>query len=174
MMENPMKTAKINWPTRPAFAERTLARFAVLAAIVVAAAAFASATGAKAQIIEYKDHVFTNKGQSTVKEFAVKLAKAADALKAVDGLTVYVGHHGDTSGNWCADFDSHEKGDVTNMAALFPKAELKWLEKSTALTNDKIKEAVAKGKVFFTWCDSDTKVKGAAGDKMPALVSEHK
>lgn len=157
--------------SKPASA-RTPTRCAVLVPIIFGFIAFAAATEAKAQVKQYQNNVFTNQGQSDVKGFADKLAKAADALKSVTGLDVYVGYHADIDGQWCINFDSAEKGDVVNMAQSFPNANLIWL--NAALPDSDIKKAVAKGNVLFTWCDSDTKVKSLMGKSMPPFEKEFK
>lgn len=84
------------------------------------------------------------KGQGSVKDFQVKLALAEKALAPLN-LVVYVGYHADPNGQWCVDFDTQEKKDVTDMAKRFPKAQLEWLAKSsTLLTDDEIKKGVNK------------------------------
>jgi hypothetical protein len=124
------------------------------------------ASEAHAQVLEYKSNVFTNQGQGTVKEFEEKLKKVADTLRKIPDLKVYVGYHADPNGLWCVNFDTAEQGDVLQMAALFPKAKLTWLSKD--LSDDEIRNAVKAGNVFFTWCDSDKRVKAVMGSAMPA------
>jgi hypothetical protein len=144
----------------------------LLAPLVLALGLCTLSSAAEAQIQEYKGNVFTNKGQSTVKEFGAKLHKAAAAIGAVQGLDVYVGHHGDLNGKWCAAFDLHEKGDVLKMKDSFPHATLHWLEKE--MTDHEVEAAVKKGNAFFTWCDSDHRVSEIMKAHMPAHMKEFK
>ena len=152
-------------PGRPTLAAGLASSCAALCSIVSFFVVSTCATEAHAQIRQYKSNVFTNEGQGTVKEFAEKLAKAADTLRKVPNLKVYVGYHGDMNGLWCINFDKTEREDVLKIAQLFPNAELRWLTED--LSAAEIQAAVKAGNVFFTWCDSDARVKAVMGPAMP-------
>ena len=131
-------------------------------------------------IKRYKGNVFTNDGQSDVPGFAAKLAApgVAKALKEVlpkdKHLQVYVGYHGaagDTThaqGAFLKKFTDDEMKQVRAMATGFPDALL--VECGVEVSDQEIKDAVARGNVFFTWCDSDARVKRVMAGSMPAAV----
>src|SRR5215475_7373485 len=115
-------------------------------------------------IRQYQNNVFTNQGDCTVEEFDDKLAKAEDDLNLIEGLVVYVGFHGDGNGNWGKGFNGAEKRLVVGMTAGYKhRPKLEWLE--ALLTDEQIVAVVRKGKVLFSWCNSDTKV--------PSVMREH-
>jgi len=122
-------------------------------------------------IKQYVGNIFTHDGQSTVKGFAKELPPVKSALLSVSPtLTVIYGYHGDDpTGNWIRNFDDAEKKEAAKIAALFKNASLV-LRVQPGMNNSEIQNAVAKGNVFFTWCDSDTRVKTAMGGKMPKSV----
>jgi hypothetical protein len=122
-------------------------------------------------IIQYANRVFTNDGQSTVAGFAAKLAAAAVAITAAGAIRVYVGYHGDLSGGFFQRFNAGEMAAVHGMAGLFPMATL--YELAVEMTDLEIREAVNGGDVFFTWCDSDTRVRRVMGCAMPAEVARY-
>lgn len=113
-------------------------------------------------IKKYNKNVFTHDGQSTVNEFGQEIIKSKDELIAVKNLIVYAGYHGDTDGEWDHDFDASEVAATKKIGELFPNATIKWI-KDSGLSNNEIKNAFNNGNVFFTWCDSDTKVKKVMG-----------
>ncbi|MEW6982677.1 hypothetical protein AAD001_08500 [Colwelliaceae bacterium 6471] len=109
-------------------------------------------------IHEYDNNVFTHEGQCTVDEFRKEIFASKEMIAAVQGLVVYAGYHGDTKGNWDHDFDETEIEKTMQSAAEFPNADVR-LIKEPGLSEQQIRDAVARGNVFFTWCDSDAKVK---------------
>lgn len=113
-------------------------------------------------IHEYANNVFTHEGQSTVVEFGQEIMDSKAKIAAVQGLVVYAGYHGDTKGNWDHDFDEPEIETTMQIAAEFPNADVR-LVKKPGLSEQQIRDAVARGNVFFTWCDSDAKVKAVMG-----------
>jgi len=115
-------------------------------------------------IREYAKNVFTHEGQSTVEDFGKEIMKMASKIGAVTGLTVYVGYHGDQFGNWHHDFDKSEDAEAQKIGDNFPNAKLVWCRKP-GLDDIAIKDAFNKGNVFFTWCDSDAKIKSVMGIK---------
>lgn len=119
-------------------------------------------------IMQYDTNVFTNVGQSTVEEFAAKLnAKAKEALSSVPGLIVYAGYHGTTEGDFDRSFTPEEWQLVEKMASGFNNVTL--MKVLNGMTDDQIYAAASKGDVFFTWCDSDTKVNQVMADKNEPL-----
>ncbi|MDW7662473.1 hypothetical protein [Halomonas sp.] len=143
----------------------------IAALLASLSAAIVSQAEANGNIAQYENNIFTNKGQSTVEEFSNKLMPASRALKAVEKLTVYVGYHGDITGDWCRDFNSSEKRDVIDLANNFPDAEIVWIDGGNMDESD-IKKAVRQGSAFFTWCDSDARVKKVMGSDMPDFVQD--
>jgi len=109
-------------------------------------------------IIEYPNHVFTHAGQTDVTGFGKEILADKAKIEAVKGLIVYVGYHGDVNGNWDHDFDADDDEQTITMGKLFPNAKLIWV-KGHGVSDDDIKAAFKKGSVFFTWCDSDAKIK---------------
>lgn len=108
-------------------------------------------------IRRYQNDVFTNHGTCTVEEFEEKLAKAEDDLRQIDGLVVYVGYHGDNNGNWKKEFNNTEKSQVMDMTAAYPNHPyIQWCE--IPLEDQEIVTALNRGRVLFSWCNSDTKV----------------
>jgi hypothetical protein len=122
-------------------------------------------------IIEYANRVFTNEGQGTVQEFGTKLALAEVAVQKAGNITVYVGYHADTDGRFVEEHDGDEAEAVQGMSARFPLATLHRLD--VEMPDEDIRQAVDAGGVFFTWCDSDTRVKTIMGTTMPAEVARH-
>ena len=121
-------------------------------------------------IKQYVGNIFTHDGQCTVKGFALELPLVKSALRSVSPtLTVIYGYHGTGTGNWDRNFTYAERTDAANIAKLFKNASLD-LRVQPGMNDSEIQNAVAKGNVFFTWCDSDTRVKTAMGGKMPNSV----
>ncbi|WP_028888891.1 hypothetical protein [Tenacibaculum ovolyticum] len=116
-------------------------------------------------IIQYANNVFTHDGQSTVVEFGkeINTQPIKGEIEKVDHLKVYTGYHGTApQGNWCRDFDSQEKLVTEQIAKLFPKAKLEWYIKP-GMTDQEIRDAYNAGAAFFTWCDSNNKIKSVMG-----------
>ena len=122
------------------------------------------------RIIKYEGNVFTNDGQSTVKEFGVKLSAVKADLGLVPGLKVYYGYHGKNTGEWDRNFADWELKLGANMATAFKNAKLFEVSGPPGMSDPEIQNAVAKGNVLFTWCDSDTRVKKVMGKNMPKSV----
>jgi hypothetical protein len=120
-------------------------------------------------IIQYDNYVFTNDGQSSVAEFEAKLIPAASAIRAAGALTVIVGYHGDQSGVFAARFSPMEMQAVRWMRLSFSDATLRVLDAD--MSGGDIDNAVRAGRVFFTWCDSDTRVRNVMGGGMPGEVA---
>ena len=106
----------------------------------------------------YDNNVITHEGQTTVDDFGLEIMAKQDDISAVKDLVVYAGYHGDQAGDWDHDFTSEELVATNNIASAFPNAQLCLVSKP-GLSDLEIKKAVAKGNVFFTWCDSDAKIK---------------
>jgi hypothetical protein len=122
-------------------------------------------------IIQYANKVFTNAGQSTVADFEAKLVPAAGAIRAAGALEVYVGYHGDTSGNFDRLFSAAEMTGVRTMRLSFSDAQL--IELNAEMSGAAIDAAVRAGRVFFTWCDSDTRVRAVMAGAMPAEMARY-
>ena len=121
-------------------------------------------------IKQYVGNIFTHDGQCSVKDFALELPPVASALLSVSPtLTVIYGYHGTFTGNWDHNFTIPERKEAVKIAALFKNASLV-LRVQPGMNDSEIQNAVAKGNVFFTWCDSDKRVKTAMGGKMPKSV----
>lgn len=119
---------------------------------------------------QYVGNIFTHAGQSTVKGFAKELTPVASALGSVPKLEVIYGYHGDDpTGDWIRNFTPDERKIAEKIAAKFKNASLV-LRVQPGMNSAEIQNAVAKGNVFFTWCDSDNRVKKAMGAKMPKSV----
>jgi hypothetical protein len=175
MKEISMTIARIFSQTcPPATAARILTRCAVLVPMIVAIIALAGVGESKAQIRQYQNNVFTNAGSGSVDDFEEELAKAEDDLAKVEPLDVYAGYHGDGKGDWCKDFTNPERVKVRDKTAEFRRAQLHWLDRT--MTDDEVLAAVKKGKVFFTWCNSDTRVTSIMhkGGLTPVLKKEYK
>ena len=106
--------------------------------------------------------VFTHDGQSTVEDFGQEILAKKDDISAVSDLTVYVGYHGDDKGEFHHDFDKDDDEQTEVIAKIFGNATLEWV-RDPGMTDDEIKAAVKSGNVFFTWCDSDSKIKSVFG-----------
>ncbi|OEE67327.1 hypothetical protein A1OO_16370 [Enterovibrio norvegicus FF-33] len=114
----------------------------------------------------YRNNIITHEGQSTVDDFITEIQAKFDEINEVENLTVYSGYHGDENGDWFIDFDDQEVADTKKLATNFKKASVFFISKkaSTLLSDEDIKSACKKGNVFFTWCDSDTKIKSIMGE----------
>lgn len=126
-------------------------------------------------IIQYEGNVFTHGGQTTVKDFGDEVKAASEDLKKVPKpLNVYFGYHGTKpDGEWFKDFDIDEMNMARGIAQMFANVTPKEVTKR-GMTDKEITDAVENGKVFFTWCDSNNRVKKAmktAAKKMPNLIS---
>jgi hypothetical protein len=119
-------------------------------------------------IIQYANYVFTNDGQSDVPGFEAKLIPAAGAIRAAGILDVYVGYHGDGTGRFDRRFAGWEMTAVRFMRLSFSDARLIRLD--AEMSSFDIHNAVNAGRVFFTWCDSDTRVRAVMGGGMPGHV----
>lgn len=106
----------------------------------------------------YVNNIFTHDGQSTVKEFGAEIMKDQAIIASVPQLMVIAGYHGDMQGNWDHDFDADEMADTQKIAEKFGNAKIEWV-KGPGMTDEEIKLAFGRGNVFFTWCDSDKKIR---------------
>jgi hypothetical protein len=122
-------------------------------------------------IAQYANNVFTHGGQTDVTGFGAEVSKAYIALDAVTDLTVYIGYHGTFTGHYSHDFSSVDMTQALKIAKAFKKATL--VTRTTCgLTDLEIERAVNRGNVFFTWCDSDTRVNDVMRKNMPKLVTK--
>ena len=130
-------------------------------------------------IKRYANNVFTNDGQSDVSGFAAKLTQDVRAALNSAGsleqpLQVYAGYHGTAAdamqpaGNFLKAFDQQEMEQVAQMATQFINIQLCEIQEN--MSDQAIQDAVARGNVFFTWCDSNARVKRLMGVNMPAEV----
>lgn len=110
----------------------------------------------------YENNVLTHIGQTSVDGFGQEIMDMKAAIAAIPDLIVYAGYHGDDIGNWDHDFDDEELATTKNIATAFPNSQL-ILVSNPGLSDDEIRAAVARGNVFFTWCDSDAKIKAVMG-----------
>jgi hypothetical protein len=123
-------------------------------------------------IKRYQNNVFTNDGTCSVEKFSEKLEKAAEDLKLVRGLVVYTGFHGNSDGNFDKVFNNDEINSAGNIRIKFYNAvDTKIL--ADVLPDVQIVEAVEKGSVIFTWCNSDTKVRKVMTGRTFTLVKEY-
>lgn len=113
-------------------------------------------------IKEYENNVLTHIGQTSVDGFGEEIMDMKATIAAVQNLIVYAGYHGDVYGNWDHDFTESELATTKNIATAFPNAQL-ILTSNPGLSDEAIKAAVLRGNVFFTWCDSDAKIKTVMG-----------
>ncbi|MGL1957295.1 MAG: hypothetical protein OCD00_08265 [Colwellia sp.] len=113
-------------------------------------------------IHKYENNVFTHGGQTSVAGFGEEIMAMQADIAAVEGLVVYAGYHGDLVGDWDHDFTSAELVTTDGIATAFPNIQLV-LVQNPGLSDDEIRVAVEKGNVFFTWCDSDAKIKAVMG-----------
>lgn len=113
-------------------------------------------------IYRYENNVFTHEGQTSVDGFGEEIIAKKAEIASVEDLVVYAGYHGDEAGNWHHDFTSEELVTTNGIAKAFPNIQLV-LVQNPGLSDDEIKAAVEKGNVFFTWCDSDAKIKAVMG-----------
>lgn len=113
-------------------------------------------------IHRYDNNIFTHEGQTSVEGFGQEIMAMKVDIASVKDLVVYAGYHGDDDGNWHHDFNSEELATTNDIAVAFPNAQLSLVFKP-GLSNDEIRAAVKKGNVFFTWCDSDAKIKAVMG-----------
>lgn len=109
-------------------------------------------------IYKYKNNVFTHGGQTSVDGFGIEIMQNKNDIAAVNDLVVYAGYHGDSNGEWVQDFNKEEIAKTQEIANQFSNVEL-ILKFGSGLSEEEIKAAVNNGNVFFTWCDSDRKVK---------------
>jgi len=112
----------------------------------------------------YANNIFTHDGQSDVKGFAAEILENQAKIAAVPELIVIAGYHGDTQGDWDHDFDAADIADTKIIAERFRNAKIEWV-KGFGMTDEAIKIAFGRGNVFFTWCDSDTKIRSVMGIK---------
>lgn len=120
-------------------------------------------------IHKYTGEIFTHGGQTTVDGFGIEIATNFGELLKVSKLVVYAGYHGNTSGDWCRDFTHSEVMKTMRIKRHFAHAILR-LVKKPGMTDLEIRNAVERGRVFFTWCDSDNKVKAVMGASMPTQL----
>ena len=120
-------------------------------------------------IHKYTGDIFTHGGQTSVSGFGNEIAAKFSDLRKVNKLVVYAGYHGNTSGYWCRDFNHLEVMKTMGIKRQFPHAILR-LVKKPGMTDLEIRNAVQRGRVFFTWCDSDNKVKAVMGTSMPTQL----
>ncbi|MGL4032740.1 hypothetical protein ACR3LQ_00395 [Kosakonia cowanii] len=106
------------------------------------------------KIIQYPLDIFTNDGQSTVDEFAEKLAKVAYDIKQAGAITVYYGFHGDENGNLYKVFSDKELEQSLNISKEFPDVKMVKVHGPDDKNIDYNKHNT-EGKALFTWCDSD-------------------
>lgn len=118
------------------------------------------------KIIRYAGQVYTNEGQGTVLEFAAKLTPFATELKSIPGLIVYVGVHGTNTGSFDHNFDDNEINAAKGFLSQYKYCSPIWLRDRIATDNEIIR-SLRLGRVLYTWCDSDSKVRGVMGDGMP-------
>jgi hypothetical protein len=69
---------------------------------------------------------------------------------------VYAGYHGDGIGRFHEAFDVNEMAVVNKIAAIYQNILLKHIP--VEMTDDEIVAAAKASNVFFTWCDSNTRV----------------
>jgi hypothetical protein len=120
-------------------------------------------------IKQYRNQVFTNDGNCTVAQFMGKLDQAEDDLKRVDRLLVYTGFHGDAQGNFDKRFSAEEAKTASAMGSMYSnKDRIETLDR--VLSDDEIIVAVTRGRVLFTWCNSDAKVTGVMARKGQPLT----
>lgn len=110
----------------------------------------------------YANNIFTHDGQSTVQEFGTEIMKNHKMIASVPKLIVIAGYHGNTQGDWDHDFDSEELAETQKFAKEFDNAKIEWV-KGKGMSDAEIKLAFDRGNVFFTWCDSDRKIKSVMG-----------
>jgi hypothetical protein len=122
-------------------------------------------------IAQYANNVFTHGGQSDVEGFGREVLQPGPrkALDAVTNLTVYIGYHGTRTGHYSHDFSSPDMTQAQKIGLVFTKATLV-TRNTCGLTDLEITRAADRGNVFFTWCDSDTRVKDVMGKNMPTFV----
>ena len=120
-------------------------------------------------IIHYQGDVFTHEGQTSVHEFGIEILAARAALAKPISLTVYVGYHGNKNGAWFKNFDATEDAETASIGNVFPNAKLVQV-RGPGMSATAIQDAVKAGKVFFTWCDSDTRVNAVMEGDMPRLA----
>ena len=116
------------------------------------------------KMYQWTTTVFTNDGQTDVKGFGPKLARAAGHIRMAGRVDVYVGYHGKVTGEWDRNFTDVEWGLVEMMktALKFTEATLIdiRLRDGGGMSDKDIVDAAKAGNCFFTWCDSDKKVPG--------------
>ncbi|WP_440534609.1 hypothetical protein [Variovorax sp. YR566] len=114
------------------------------------------------KILQYKNSVFTNSGQSDVEDFGVKLVLAFDAItKAIakaptkgKQFRVIYGFHGDNNGICCDPFSPEDLSAAEGIKKLYPGASFILTDGANQSTTDYGK-LIDDGWVLFTWCDSD-------------------
>lgn len=111
-------------------------------------------------IKQYANNVFTHEGQSTVVDFGqeINTQPIKGIIEKVNNLKVYTGYHGTTKGDWDHDFNEQENFNTKQLANIFPNATLIWYTKP-GMTDEEIRKAYNTGSAFFTWCDSDKKIR---------------
>lgn len=110
----------------------------------------------------YANNIFTHDGQSTVQEFGTEIMDDHAIISAVPELIVIAGYHGNTQGEWDHDFNVDEMAHTKKVSDGFRNATIEWV-KGTGMTDEAIKSAFGRGNVFFTWCDSDIKIRRVMG-----------
>jgi hypothetical protein len=119
------------------------------------------------KIIEYDKYVFTNDGQTDVKGFVPKLMLMAHQIEAAGKITVYYGFHGTTDGELAREFDVEELADSLTIAKQFPDATMVQVASPTDPKID-YKAHDEKGRVLFTWCDSEKYIR--TNKMLPSIV----
>jgi hypothetical protein len=110
----------------------------------------------------YANNIFTHDGQSTVQEFGKEIMDSYKMIAAVPDLIVIAGYHGNTQGDWDHDFNAEDITETQEIAKKFGNAKVEWIE-GHGMTEVDIKLAFERGNVFFTWCDSDKKIRSVMG-----------
>jgi hypothetical protein len=120
-------------------------------------------------IRRYENDVFTNHGDATVEEFMGQVDGAEDDLKKVNRLHVYIGFHGDAHGKFDRRFSLEEHKNASSFGSSFHNIDQKFTF-TEEVPDDQIVKAVERGRVLFTWCNSDTRVKDVMAQKGKPLT----
>ncbi len=83
-------------------------------------------------------------------------------MRAIPNLQVIVGYHGtNPGGNIHRTFTVPEQQATRQIGIAFNNTMLVWFLGGVGLTNLQIQNYCANGNVFFTWCESHTRVQAA-------------
>ena len=130
----------------------------------------------------YPRRIITNNSKSPTAVVAMQIRAAQQTLLAIPDLIVVTGYHGDAVGNLDVPFNIVDMSLMFDFATTFPNAYLMIfnaefdptgvppnLAHRTEVSNDPfcgqnhIFDYFQRGCVFFTWCNSDTRVRAVLG-----------